>query len=62
MNERIFTLIKLRHSVGSVSFDKQDLPSIPEGFDDKGVLGATAFSKDLGHGPRVQERANECKR
>lgn len=60
MNERIFTLIKLRHSVGSVSFDKQDLPLIPERFDDKGVLGASSFVDD-GHASMLHDNLNDYK-
>ena len=62
MTESLFTLIKLRHAERALRADKQHQPSILNGFDDKGVLGATALGEDFCHSPMVQEKLNECKR
>ncbi len=62
MTERLFTLIKLRNAERALRADKKNLPSIPKGSDDEGVVGAGALGVYLGHVPRVQENLNECKR
>ena len=62
MTERLFTLIKLRNAARRVHADEQNLPSIPQGFDDKRVLGTSAFCEGLGHAAMVQDKLNECKR
>ena len=62
MNERLFTLIKLRNAERAIRANEQNLPSIPQGFDNKRVLGASAFCEGLGHTPMVQDKLNECKR
>ena len=62
MTERLFTLIKLRNAARRVHADEQNLPSIPEGFDDKGIVGASAPRRTCGHAAMVQEKLNECKR
>lgn len=61
MTERLFTLIKLRHAARGVRSDEKNLPSIPEGFDDKGIVGAGAPWRTCGHEAMVQENLNECK-
>lgn len=60
MNERIFTLMKLRHTVRPVRLDKQNLPSILKGFDDKGVLSAGSSGND-GHASMLHDNLNEHK-
>ena len=62
MNKSLFTLIKLRHAERAIRADKQHQPSILEGFDDEGVLGACALGESLCHNPMVQKKLNECKR
>ncbi len=62
MTESLFTLIKLRNAARRVRADKQNLPSILEGFDDERVLCAGALDGNFGHAPMVQEKLNECKR
>lgn len=61
MTESLFTLIKLRNAARRVRANEQHLPSILEGFDDKGVLGACSLGDSIGHVPMVQEKLNECK-
>ena len=61
MTERLFTLMKLRHTARGVRSDEQNLPSIPVGFDDKGIVGACAPRRTGGHGAMVQKKLNECK-
>lgn len=60
MNKRFFTLMKLRHTVRPVCLDKQDLPSIPQGFDDKRVLGAGSACDD-GHASMLHDNLNDYK-
>lgn len=62
MTERLFTLMKLRNATRRVRSHEQNLPSIPEGFDDKGIVGASAPRRTGGHAAMVQEKLNECKR
>ena len=61
MTESIFTLIKLRNAARRVRANEQNLPSIPKGFDDKGIVGAGAPRRTGGHETIVQEKLNECK-
>ena len=61
MTERLFTLKKLRNTTRRVRSHEQNLPSIPKGFDDKGIVGAGAPRRTCGHEAMVQEKLNECK-
>ena len=48
MTERLSRIVKPSHMLGAVGSNKQHGPSIPNGFDDKGVLSASSFGND-GH-------------
>jgi hypothetical protein len=60
MNERIFTLIKLRNTARSVDVDKQDLPSIPERFDNKWIVGAGSSGNGR-HASMLHDNLNKHK-